>query len=432
MKNISFILLSVITSSLSIMQTLNRKYTQKIIFLFIIFFTFSCSKTMDKTEVLNPYANINWQKVKHLCSTTHMHIMSQKDFNSAYEGGIRHFAITNYYPSVPYTPLKDMRKNQFKVYQEHGVVKDGVFTEGPFYWNKIIMDKKTGWVNELDEVQKRQLPFKIGGPVVPQIPDDIIESPNAEHHSVTNSNLHFNSLGSYYKSGTFDAHNRFKLAEHGYSLGTSITWQEAFKKVLNELKYKTGGGITINHPSASKLETSEIIEMLDFDDMVLGIEIYNPSAEYDHLDSWALKQWDEILSTGRRCWGFCVPDHTHQTRKVRSTEKWQGKMFLLIDNLTEKDCLEAYRNGSFYGAIIGNGLRFDKIELINNSIIVEVNRKATISFISDKGTENFDSNKAIFKLPVQDGKCKLVYVRIEAKDESGEIIFSQPIIFNKR
>jgi hypothetical protein len=325
--------------------------------------------------------------------------------------------------------LKDIKENQFRVSQKHGIIKDGVFTEGPFYWNEILMDEKNGWINELGEDQKEQLPFKIGQPLVSHIPDDIIESPNAEHHFLSNSSLHFNSLGSYYASGTFDKRSKFKLNDNGYKNGSNITWQEAFEKALKELKFKSGGGITINHPVYSNLDTAEIIKMLDFDERVLGIEIYNPSAEYDKRESFSIKEWDAILSTGRRCWGFCVPDHTHRNREWRSTERWQGKMFLLIDELTEQDCLEAYRNGCFYGAIKGNGFAFNKIELDGSSVAVEVNKQATITFISDKGKERIEGSSATYKLPVKEGKCELVYLRIEAKDNEGETLFSQPIMF---
>lgn len=89
--------------------------------------------------------------------------------------------------------------------------------------------------------------------------------------------------------------------------------REAFEK----LHYPDGGGMTLNHPTG---KLADYLPMLDFDPRVLGIEVWNQLTSgfgssrgfYDdtpgpHLHFYEL--WDQILRTGRRCWGFFVKDH---------------------------------------------------------------------------------------------------------------------------
>jgi hypothetical protein len=79
--------------------------------------------------------------------------------------------------------------------------------------------------------------------------------------------------------------------------------------MLERLIIPDGGGITINHPAWSYLRLELMLKMLDFDPRVLGIEVYNHSSGVADHNAWSEVQWDQILSTGRQCFGFFVPDH---------------------------------------------------------------------------------------------------------------------------
>ncbi|PCJ56944.1 MAG: hypothetical protein COA79_17555 [Planctomycetota bacterium] len=52
--------------------------------------------------MFNPYSNINWNSVNRIASATHMHIPNQQILDNGYQHGIRHFPISNYYPSAPH------------------------------------------------------------------------------------------------------------------------------------------------------------------------------------------------------------------------------------------------------------------------------------------------------------------------------------------
>ena len=377
----------------------------------------------------NPYEKVNWETARHICSTSHIHMTGQKHMDDAYAGGLRHFAPSNYYPSVPYYHLDKIRRNQFRVQQEHAVVVNGKLRQGPFNWNQIIMDEATGWHGELDPSLKKKLPFQAGDGLFDDIPADIVVSPNAEHHGFTDTDAHINSLGSFYSSGTFDVGWKdpsYKLRDHGYAMGAGLKWQQAFEQMLAELQFVGGGGITINHPVWSKLDISQVCQMLDHDDRVLGIEIWNQTCPRLSEKGYAQELWDEILATGRRCYGFSVPDHDQ-----KKDGTWKGRNYLLVPEFNERQCLEAYRQGRFYCALLGNGLKFDGISFSKGILSVKTNKQALIKLIGDKGVvAEREAGELVYRVPVEAGNFSLTYLRIEAWDDLGEKIFSQPIMLN--
>jgi hypothetical protein len=149
--------------------------------------------------------------------------------------------------------------------------------------------------------------------------------------------------------------------------GTNRPWREMFRaaldgeerdgKTVGGLLHPDGGGITLNHPTG-KLET--YAEMLDFDSRVLGIEVWNQLtsgfgsdrgfyASMKNPPGHFYQLWDQILATGRRCWGFFVKDHNTYGR---------GRNVLLTPPLAdlsperrEAALLRAYRNGTFFGSV---------------------------------------------------------------------------------
>lgn len=400
-------------------------------------FDFSIGRTQKKYFVDNPYEGINWRKFQQVASTTHVHITDQDKLDKICMNlKLKHIPISNYYPSVPYYPPGAIRKNQFMVRQEFGTVyekdnrpagsfKDGIYKEGPLEWNRIIMNSETGWYNKLPDESKKKMPFQTGESLFSNIPRDIIFSPNSEQHSFTNSGLHACALGSMFCSGTFDAHDDFLTKTNGYCAGTGETWQSIFKKVLEKLMFTDGGGITINHPVWSGLSFEQLAEMLDFDTRVLGIEIYNDLCATGYGDpnkGWGLKFWDQILSSGRKCLGFFVPDHT----------VGKGKNILLVPEFNELECLKAYRRGAFYGIVIDTGLQFTNISLYENSLLVETNKTATIRIATNKGEafKKGGNTRFEYRVPLSaDGQPEIIYLRVEAWDEQSGQVFSQPIRF---
>jgi hypothetical protein len=229
-----------------------------------------------------------------------------------------------------------------------------------------------------------------------------------------------------YSSGNFDVHDVFKTQEHGYAIGTGLPWESVFPKMIAGLLFPDAGGITVNHPVWSGLKYEEVLRMLDFDARVLGIEVYNDTCATNYGDpslGWALKWWDDILKTGRRCLGFFVPDHTIG----------RGKNILLVPAFTEYECLKAYRRGAFFGALNGSGLQFSRISLEKNQLSVVLNSPASIRVVTDRGeAQKTVGKEAVYSVPIDSTGLPLIsYMRIEAIDEGSEQIFSQPIRFTR-
>ena len=229
------------------------------------------------------------------------------------------------------------------------------------------------------------------------IPEGLLERQTPKHHGFTNSRLHACAPGSAFQSGTFDVRNRFKTVDHGYAMGVGQTWQESFTRMFDALITPGGGGV-INHPIWSSLSREEVTAMLDFDPRVLGIEVFNHTTVNQHgyqdtVGSEAL--WDAILATGRQCFGFFVPDHVMQ-----QDDAWMGRNVLLVDAFTVEGCLQAYRQGRFYGLLKGTGLRFESIEPGDATFTVKTNGARRIEFITESGlAKAVSAPEAAFEIP---------------------------------
>jgi len=381
----------------------------------------SPSKIKQGTQVQSPYEDVEWKEVKHVPSVSHYHCRTQGRLDVGYDGGIRHFAISNYYPSAPCSP--EEKVHQYFVAQNHPILHNGKFTSGTLNWNEIIMDPKTGWIKELPKKLQAKFPYTMGAPIFPRLQKDVIISPNAEHHSLLNisGRIHINSLGSRFTSGNFDVGGQHQLPKHGYPIGANLTWQDTFRKILNQLAFKDGGGIIINHPRWAGLKHDMLCNMLDFDKQrVLGIEVFNHTAEVTRKTGWSIEEWDAILATGRRCFGFFVPDHSHERK-----EPFLGRNILLVNNMTESECLRAYRQGQFYGALKGSGLRFESLTVSNGILSAKTNIVANIKFIGkNRILKTVKSNVGSIAIP----KSGSQFIRVEASDDKGEVIFSQPFM----
>ncbi|WP_395744721.1 hypothetical protein [Prosthecobacter sp.] len=249
------------------------------------------------------------------------------------------------------------------------------------------------------------------------------------------------------------------VTQHRLMQGANRPWREVFGAALDGetidgrrtggLLHADGGGITLNHPTQDR----KLYEMfLDFDPRVLGIEIWNQLTSgfgsskgfYDdsagpHLHFYEL--WDDLLKTGRRCWGFFVKDHNTFGR---------GRNVLLVPNPAghaagaEVEALRAYRKGAFFGSVSAlavndagevvppydySAFRFTRIvvrrDADGNPAAVEVavtgndslrRPNVQIRFVTDQGVVlAVDASQAEFPLQRNAaGQWMAAFVRVEA------------------
>jgi len=367
----------------------------------------------------NPYAGVDWDRCHRISGCTHLHCTDDTEFQGLLADGLEFATISNYHPSAPCYPLAAARKNGFRL-RQHGFTKDGVYRMEDAAIGALI----ESWKETLSPEARSALPFTDEGPLFSNIPDSLLEAPNAEHHGFTDATpqLHVTAPGSLFTSGHFDDRaDQFGLTAHGYASGTGLPWRTAFSKILDSLITPDGGGIIINHPAWSHLPPALLLELLDSDSRVLGLEVYNGTGRKTYADI-SDTHWDMVLSTGRQCFGFCSVDHL-------KNGKWNGRIVILTAERSAAACLRALREGAFYGLIRGSGARFEYIHFDGRTLRARCNRPVFFQMLSKTGVaatasgENFD-----FEVP-DDQRETLGFLRLTAHDfSSREKLFAQPFM----
>ena len=371
-----------------------------------------------------PYTGIDWVTAQLVNTTSHGHCLNQRMLDAYLKHNFGLITISNYYPSAPTMPGRTFRRDHYRVHHDHAVMVKGVRTAGPFDWNAIIAPQ----AEKLDEKFRRQLPFKEGGPLFEKWPDGLLEAPNGEHHGFLDAkgrslgNVHMCAPGSAFKSGTFDAHNSFGTMGRGYHFGSGEFWQVAVDRMIDGLICPDGGGVTINHPRWTHLDRGLLLEMLDYDPRVLGIEVLEAGVNSENY-------WDWALATGRQCYGFFVPDWSINGEVF-------GVNVLVVREKTIEACLKAYRDGNFYGAAHGLGeLRFTNIAFDGKTVTASTDKPARFEVITANGVRAANEGTSVSwtlptaKTPWEDrpnvGTDVFARVKATAADGCGEVLFSQ-------
>ena len=377
-----------------------------------------------------PYEGLDWSKVVRVKTTSHGHCPNQWWIDQYLKRGLEFLTLSNYYPSAPWCPLSKMTENYWRVRQKHSVMVNGKRVRGPFDWNKIIEP----WKDEISEKELAKFPswaakypFVEGDKMFKPLPKGVLEAPNAEHHKFLMKDgspakdLHLCAPGSAFASGTFDAHNLFKTGSHGYDPGSGEYWGTAIDRMLAGLVYPDGGGVTINHPSWTKLDRHFMLELLDHDPRVLGIEVIEGKGVNSE------NYWDWALSTGRQCFGFFVPDWWVD-------KKVFGANILCVHEKTVRACLKAYREGCFYGAKNAlDELAFTRIAFDGKTVSAATDKPARFEVITARGVvkraEGTDVSWTVEKEDYWQGPGYHIYARVKAYGlDSDEELFSQPFM----
>ena len=378
----------------------------------------------------HPYKDVDWSTAHQIRGTTHVHCKTQEDLDVILKR-VEFLTLSNYYPSAPWYPLSKMTENYYRLHHDFPVMVNGKRVEGPFDWNKIVGQ----WIKELPEDLQKQYPFKEGGKIFRPLPEGVLEAPNAEHHSFRLDNgrgagqLHMNSPGSMFGSGTFDQwqKRRFQTGERGgYHFGSGEFWGTAINRMIAELIYPDGGGVTINHPVWSSYDRNLLLKILDHDPRVLGMEVVEGGR-----NAGGEGYWDWVLATGRQCFGFFVPDHS-----IRRKDGSFGVNVLITPERTAHACLKAYREGNFYGAKRGlNELKFTRIAFNGTTVEAETDKPARLEVITALGAVKKEKKATSIKWTMEGvyewsgpRNRAHVFARIKAYalDGSGEELFSQP------
>lgn len=445
----------------------------------------------------NPYAAVDWDTWECLHSMSHQHQgQSDASRDGFIDMGYGHFAFSNYYPSAPTYPLppKYLEKHPHLIASPNA--EHHSFTDAGLHANALGSMLATGYGSNVSSKVCAASPivhafenlnvFDTQRPWLGVYRLDLrlaatkgkpIAKLTVEGAHACDFRSNFADLGAVHERefapGNHSLYLRatvpridtkivfdpeaMSVTQYRLMQGTNRPWRDVFREALAKLQYPDGGGMTLNHPTG-KMET--YLPMLDFDPRVLGIEVWNQLTSgfgssrgfYDtndgpHLHFYRL--WDDILRSGRRCWGFFVKDHNTYGR---------GRNVLLVPKLEtmtaserEAAALRAYREGAFFGSVASlaasdtgeeiispydrSTFRFSRITVNNNTLNVEVTGQdakrlnVQIRFVTDQGIAHIvDAAQAEFPLKRDaNGRLEAAFVRVEAFAYPSTHLRGQPL-----
>ncbi|MDZ4290224.1 MAG: hypothetical protein U0984_19815 [Prosthecobacter sp.] len=454
----------------------------------------------------DPYADVDWGNCAYLHSMSHQHQgQTDSSRDVFYQMGYRHFAFSNYYPSAPTYPLPEAYLAKRPEVIGAPNAEQHSFPDAGLHFNSLGSLLATGYGSSLSAKQCAAAPlihrfedlhvFDCAQPwrgvyrldISLAVAETVAagNGPPAALLTIAGANecafrenfadrgpirdrpLAPGSHTIYLRTTapnlettlTYD-NARLSVSQFRLMQGANRPWREMFRAALDGelvdgrrtggLLHAAGGGITLNHPTG-KLD--DYATMLDFDPRVLGIEIWNQLTSgfgsnkgfYDHGPGphlYFYRLWDDLLRTGRRCWGFFVKDHNTFGR---------GRNVLLVPDSADRPsaereaaALRAYRTGTFFGSVAALAANdtgevvppYDQSDFRFSSIAVrrDANGKPTaikaavigndpekrpnvqLRFITDRGVERVaDAPQAEFSLKSDDtGRLVPLFVRVEA------------------
>jgi hypothetical protein len=229
----------------------------------------------------------------------------------------------------------------------------------------------------------------------------------------------FNGLEVSSPNGHMLLINPPEIILNGYSNEFSV----ANYQKLAELCTTNGGIAILNHPNRFSGISWRLDRMQDISGYT-GIEIYSGDGVVYEEDI-AFNVWDQLLSGGRKIWGFGNDDFHHWGQEKRV---WN---MVLTDSNTPEAILEAVRAGSFY---ISTGFGFETIEnsagcirvVLKNNRVLEKMYKY-ITFFGRNGRKLHEVTGRVQEVEYyctgDEG-----YVRVAAYHEGGQAAFSQPLV----
>ncbi len=463
-------------------------------------------------DLHDPYADVDWETCGHLHSMSHQHGGQTKaSCDEFYAMGYRHLAFSNYYPSAPTYPLTQAFQAKRADVIAAPNAEQHSMPDAPLHFNSLGSLLATGYGSSLTAAQRGTAPLvhRFGGlqvftedrPWAGVYRLDLTLSADAEggpakltvkgatecefsgafaaKAPVHELPLMAGSHTLYFRTTEPQLHmelnydrKQLTVTQCRLMQGSNRPWREVFRAALDGetiegrrtggLLHADGGGITLNHPTQDRQRYETF---LDFDPRVLGIEVWNQLTSgfgsskgfYDDSPGPRLhfyQLWDDLLRTGRRCWGFFVKDHNTfgRGRNVLLVPKAEGSAAS-----TEAEALRAYRKGAFFGAVSAlavndagevvppydySTFRFSRIvvkrDADGRAAAVEVavtgndhlkRPHVQIRFVTDRGVARVvDASQAEFPLERDTaGRWLAAFVRVEAFAYPGTHLGGEPL-----
>lgn len=163
-------------------------------------------------------------------------------------------------------------------------------------------------------------------------------------------------------------------------------------------------------------------ELMDAPGMI-GIEIYNGTADVGYHKGFSLQTWDELLTAGRRLWGLAVDDAHWLPYRMDAGLGW---VMVRAPELTEPVILEALARGDFYSS---TGPVLEDVWVEDHQVCVRCSPAVAVYAVGDRwhcAAAKAANAQGITQvcLPLWPEQS---YVRVEVVDRFGRAAWSNPI-----
>lgn len=184
--------------------------------------------------------------------------------------------------------------------------------------------------------------------------------------------------------------------------------------VISEIVQR-GGLAVVNHPNwHADFNHCTIAQMREWVGY-MGMEIFNGVIQRLPGSPYATDKWDQLLSAGRRIWGFANDDSHHPARDVAL-----GWNMVYARQRSAEGVIDALREGRFYAS---TGVKITKIEVGDDTIRIETTNAHRINAFMQGGTRFAfaDAGKIEIKVP-----ANAIYVRFECWGAGEQFAWTQP------
>ena len=196
------------------------------------------------------------------------------------------------------------------------------------------------------------------------------------------------------------------------------------QQVISEIEQGSGFAIPA-HPNWEPHFNHWTQDELERVDGYVGIEIYNGLVEFHPGSSLATDRWDQLLSSGRRVWGY-ANDDSH-----RAWDAGHGWNVVQVEEPTREAILRALLEGSFYAS---TGVQIIAITATDDTVTIVTENAEEIRLVSDHGVvQQIVSGKdATFRIPEQliHAGPDFSYIRVECYGSGSDRAWTQPLFLD--
>jgi hypothetical protein len=150
-----------------------------------------------------------------------------------------------------------------------------------------------------------------------------------------------------------------------------------------------------------------------------GVEIYNGGCLNGPGSPLAVDKWDQLLSAGRKVWGF-ANDDTHEPGEIGFAWNVAG-----VAELTVPALLEALHGGNFYAS---TGVDIEFIRAAGGALHVRAPQAEAISLLGNHGIRYGYVEAPDLKMDIRDLPTN--YVRVECYGFAQKTAWSQPLFLH--